>query len=269
MPLSLFLPLFHGSQLSNEAGACIWPGNGKHRDKSRLRRERGDARERACKPACARACGWVREPSRRRHAGEQTTRAAGSAGGFAACNGQGIFRAGVGTSPQAPGPSLSRNVPVRVGRTSERESEPAASRKERSHANGGGRSGKRQGLVSPRREQTCRGGMLRPRSSARSWLRGRCSLSPSIRSHRAWAVGGAEAVAVPVFHVELHVAQNPTAFLARGSQVERTIKSRRRGAGRDGPERMQRMELISCPGGTLELFDLSSTPSPPSQRQTQ
>lgn len=91
----------------------------------------------------------------------------------------------------------------------------------------------------------------------------------SSKSHWAWSAGGAEAPAVRLFHLELHVAQTPIGFLARGSQVERTIKSRRRGAGRDGPERMQRMELISCPGGILELFGLSSTPSPPSQRQTQ
>lgn len=175
----------------------------------------------------------------------------------------------MGTSPQEPGPFLSRNVPIHVERRSEWESEPAAICKERSYPDGGGRSGKRQGLVSPRREQTCRGGMLRPRSNARSWLRGRCSLSSSSKSHWAWTAGGAEALAVRVFHLELHVARNPISFLARGSQVERTIKSRRRGAGRDGPERMQRMELISCPGGILELFGLSSTPSPPSQRQTQ
>lgn len=197
-----------------------------------------------------------------------TSREGRDTGGSAARGGQTVFGARAGTSCRR-GPRQGRNMQTRAGRRSERESEPATICKERSYPDGGGRNGKRQGLVSPRRERTCRGGMLRPRSSARSWLRGRCSLSSSSRSHRAWSAGGAEAPAVRVFHSELHVAQNPIGFPARGSQVERTIKSRRRGVGRDGPERMQRMELISCPGGILELFGLSSTPSPPSQRQTQ
>lgn len=61
-------------------------------------------------------------------------------------------------------------MPIHVGRRSEGESESVALHKERSCPDGGGRSGKRQGLVSPRREQTCRGGMLRLRSSAPTWL---------------------------------------------------------------------------------------------------
>lgn len=166
-------------------------------------RGRVRASAQTCAPprATAAGCGSHHKPSLCHSAGEQTTRAGErtSKGSFAAGNGQAVCKARVGTSLQEPGPFLSRNVPIRAGRRSERESEPGSICKERSHPHGGGRSGKRQGLVSPRREQTCWGGMLRPRSSARSWLRGRCSFSSSSKSHWAWTAGGAEALGCPGF----------------------------------------------------------------------
>lgn len=63
-----------------------------------------------------------------------------------------------------------RNVPLHIEGRSECQSESIAIHRERSCPDGVGRGGKRQGLVSPRREQTCRGGMLRLRSSAPTWL---------------------------------------------------------------------------------------------------
>ena len=68
--------------------------------------------------------------------------------------------------PAALGPLLSRNTQTCLGRRSECESKPATIPKAGSYADGGGRNGKRQGLISPRWERTCRGGMQRPRSSA-------------------------------------------------------------------------------------------------------
>lgn len=61
---SLPPPPFHGSQLSNEAAACAWQGNGEYsRQNQTAAKEQGDACEGACKPACTCDHSWVWEPS--------------------------------------------------------------------------------------------------------------------------------------------------------------------------------------------------------------
>lgn len=94
-------------------------------DRGERARGRVRASVQTCVPLLARVtaagCGSHHKHSLHQCAGEQMTRAGEgtSTGGFAACNGQAIFRARVGTSPQEPGPFLSRNVLICVGRRSE------------------------------------------------------------------------------------------------------------------------------------------------------